>query len=227
MTGWWIAPLAVAAGGMVLLAQAPGFEAAPWYVTRGAGLVAFALLTLSMTVGLLISSRETVLGLPKRLVFELHQFVSGMALAATALHAGVLLFDRYVPFSPMEVVLPFASSYERLGTGLGVLGLWALGIVMASSLARRRIGQKAWRRLHLLSFAAWAMALAHAPLAGSDGALGGVQALYVVSAALVGGLLTYRIAVTLGRRPVRAPAAAASTASRLPAGRSRHPIATA
>jgi sulfoxide reductase heme-binding subunit YedZ len=201
MSKWWLAPVTAAAMAAVVLAQAAGFEATPWYVTRGAGLVAFALLTVSMALGLLISSKESVLGLPKRLVFELHQSLSGLALYATALHATVLLFDRYVPFSPVQVLLPFASGYETVGTGLGIAGMWAMATVLVSSAARRRIGQRAWRRLHFLSFMAYGMALAHAPLTGTDGSVGGVKALYIVSAAVVGGLLAFRAVLgVLGRR---------------------------
>ena len=86
------------------LAQAP----VAWYVARAAGLVAFGLLTLSVWLGLGMSTR--LLG-PKRQksLFGWHQTLAWTGLSMLALHAGALLFDPTLHFGLASVLAPFAS----------------------------------------------------------------------------------------------------------------------
>ena len=87
------------------LAQAP----VAWYVARAAGLVAFGLLTLSVWLGLGMSTR--LLG-PKRQksLFGWHQTLAWTGLSMLALHAGALLFDPTLHFGLASVLAPFASA---------------------------------------------------------------------------------------------------------------------
>lgn len=197
--------IAIAAGtsATVLLASVP-LGPYPWYVSRASGVAAFAALALSVTLGLLVSSRGGPRWLPKTLVFELHQFLSVLGLALLAVHAGALLFDSTVPFTPFEILVPFAASYERAWVGAGVMGAWLAAAITASSWLKPRIGHRGWRRLHYASFAAFALGLVHAIGAGTDTQQPAIYWGYVFSAAAVAALTVFRVAARRGGRQQRA-----------------------
>ena len=178
----------------------------PWFVSRASGLVAYFLLSASVVFGLLISTKagDGILGRP--LVFELHQFTSVLTLSLLGLHAGSLLFDGFLNFTPASILIPFIGPYRPLWVGLGVLGAWSTAIVTGSFWARKPLGQKNWRRLHFLAFFAWTSSLVHGFTAGTDTSLAPVFWMYVLTAAAVAALLTYRIgaAIAPAPRPARA-----------------------
>jgi len=145
------------------LAQAP----VAWYVARAAGLVAFGALTLSVWLGLAMSTR--LLG-PKRhkSLFGWHQTLAWTGLSMLALHAGALLFDPTLHFGLASVLAPFASAWRPVAVAAGVVAGWLSLVLAVSFRLRKRIGQRGWRRLHYATFAAFALALGHALAAGTD-----------------------------------------------------------
>jgi hypothetical protein len=137
-----------------------------WYIARAAGLVAFGLLTLSVWLGLAMSTRLAT-RLQKRL-FGWHQTLAWTGLSMLALHAGALLLDPTIHFGLPSVLVPFASAWKPAAVAAGIVAGWLTLMLAASFRLRRWIGQKGWRRLHYASFAAFVLALGHALTAGSD-----------------------------------------------------------
>jgi methionine sulfoxide reductase heme-binding subunit len=138
-----------------------------WLVARAAGLVAFGLLTLSVWLGLAMSTR--LLG-PKRQksLLGLHRTLAWTGLSMIALHMGSVLFDPVLHFGLAAALVPFAAPWKTGAIAAGVVGGW-LSLALASSFRLRKwIGQKGWRRLHYASFAAFALSLGHALLVGTD-----------------------------------------------------------
>lgn len=140
-----------------------------WFASRAAGIVAYAALTVEMAFGLLVSSGAGDAWISRARSLELHRFLSVVSLSLVAGHALVLIGDRYVRFDVLDVLVPFLAPYRPFAVGLGVLGVYAMLLVHASFELRARIGTRAWRSLHYLSFAIFALATAHGALAGSDG----------------------------------------------------------
>ncbi len=195
-----------------LLAHAP----VAWYVARAAGLVAFGLLTLSVWLGLGMSTRLAT-RFQKRL-FGWHQTLAWTGLSMLGLHAGALLFDPTLHFGLPSVLVPFASAWRPGAVAAGVIAGWLTLMLAVSFRLRKWIGQKGWRRLHYASFGAFVLALGHALTAGSD--LKGVSG--PVLAALAAGpvvwLTFYRVlAPRVGQakpaRELRASADSAATAA--------------
>jgi hypothetical protein len=83
--------------------------------------------------------------------------------------------------------------------------------VTASFYLRRHIGQRAWRIFHYVTFLAFAGTTIHGIASGSDSNAPWAEAIYLVSAATVLFLLTYRIGVSM---TARADARAAAEAPR-------------
>ena len=152
-------------GGMIA-AQTAGVPVA-WLVARAAGLVAFALLTVAVTLGLAISTR--LLGNKRgKLLLGWHQTLMWSALAMLVLHGGALAVDPIMRFGFVGVLVPARRTVaaparrRRHPTGWLMLGL------AASFHVRRHIGQRRWRLMHYASFAAFAIGLYHALNVGTD-----------------------------------------------------------
>ena len=80
-----------------------------WLVARAAGLVAFGLLTLSVWLGLAMSTR--LLG-PKRQkpLLALHRTLAWTGLSMVGLHLGAILLDPVLHFGALAVLVPGAAT---------------------------------------------------------------------------------------------------------------------
>lgn len=157
-----------------------------WNVSRAAGLVSWALLALSMGWGLLLST--SVLGRHPgpRWLLDVHRFLGGLAVIFVGVHVVALLADRYVPFTPTQVLVPLTSSYRPAAVAAGIVAMYLLVAVEATSLVRRHLPRRLWRAVHLLSYALFVLGTVHLLTAGTDSANPIVRwTVIVVSAALV------------------------------------------
>lgn len=179
-----------------------------WYVTRAAGLVAYFLFWLSTAWGIAVSSKLFDPLQPRAWTYELHQFLSLLALGFTGLHVLVLLGDQYLPFSLAQVLIPFAAPYRPLWVGLGVIGFYLALLVSITFYIRRSIGTRTFRLIHYTSYAAYLLATVHGWFAGTDTALGVTRWLYVMSALVVVFLTVYRVLMARVRLPGRSSATA-------------------
>jgi hypothetical protein len=175
-----------------------------WLVARSAGLVAFGLLTLSVWLGLAMSTRLLP---PKRTktLLGLHRTLAWMGLSMVGLHIGAILLDPVLHFGALGAFVPGAAAWRPGAVALGVVAGWLTLALTVSFNARRWIGQKGWRRLHYATFAAFWLALGHALLVGTDlrGLGGPITALLAAGPVLW--LTFYRLLVP---RLARIPAAA-------------------
>jgi methionine sulfoxide reductase heme-binding subunit len=191
----------------------PGSQFA-WFLARASGLAAFAALTASMVLGLLVTTKVSEPKVPRIFNFEIHSFVSVLALTLIGIHGGSLLFDASFHFTPLALLVPFVAPYAPLWTGLGVIAAWLVAVVTGSFWAKKRIGHKAWRKLHYASFGAYALSLVHGMSAGSDTSNVAVYWFYALSVTLVASLFVLRLAgPRKAAAPHRAAPANASTAT--------------
>ncbi len=138
-----------------------------WMVARAAGLVAFGVLTLSVWLGLGMSTK--LLGTRRqKALFGWHQTLAWTGLSMLALHLGAVLLDPVLHFGLPAVLVPFAAPWRPVAIAAGVIAGWLTLMLAVSFRLRRRIGQKGWRRLHYASFAAFVLSLGHALAAGTD-----------------------------------------------------------
>ncbi|MGZ6260514.1 MAG: ferric reductase-like transmembrane domain-containing protein, partial [Candidatus Limnocylindrales bacterium] len=126
----------------------------------------------------------------------------------------LLGLDHSMPFSVAQIAVPFAAPYRPLWVGVGQLAFYLAGAVVASFYLRRRIGQRAWRLLHYLTFLVFVGATAHGLGTGTDSTSPWAWWAYILATAAVVFLLAYRITLSLGRR--LEPQAAARAPRRSP-----------
>ncbi|HEY1636565.1 MAG TPA: ferric reductase-like transmembrane domain-containing protein [Acidimicrobiales bacterium] len=172
-----------------------------WYLTRGSGAVSLVLLTLAMVLGILTSSRWARERWPRFVVEGLHRNLSLMATLFVGIHITSAVVDGYVPIRWIDAVVPFGAGYSPLWLGLGALALDIFVAVALSSLMRARLGYRAWRSVHWLAYACWALAVVHGIGIGSDRAELWMLTLDVVAVASVLGAVAWRLGRG-GRRPV-------------------------
>jgi sulfoxide reductase heme-binding subunit YedZ len=194
----------------------------PWYVTRISALLAYLALAASVVYGLLLSTRILDRIAHRAVSFTLHQDLASIGLALALVHGAVLMIDRSVPFSPLEVVVPFMGPYRPLWVGIGQIAMGLTIVVLVSFYVRKRIGQKTWRRVHYLSFLAFVAATVHGLMAGTDSQSTWALAGYILATSIVVLLLAYRIATSVAaRRRQGASPAAASPAAAAPGSANR------
>lgn len=192
-----------------------------WHLTRASGLVSWALAGISVLLGLALATRALG-GRPKApWLLDLHRFASALSVGFAGVHVGALVADSYVHFGFADVVVPFASGYERIGTAMGVIAAWLLVAVEATSLLKRRLPTKVWHAVHLASYGLFTTATAHLFMVGTDAqSLGAIGAAVVLCGAVTF-FLVYRV-IGPGRaasvRPAggRTPRAPAAATARIP-----------
>ncbi|HSD83841.1 MAG TPA: ferric reductase-like transmembrane domain-containing protein [Anaerolineae bacterium] len=168
-----------------------------WYLSRASALVAYALLWLSMVLGLIITNKLARVWPGGPLAFDLHQFTSLIGLAFALFHALILLGDKYINYDLAQVLVPFNSTgYKPAWVGLGQIGFYLLAIVGLSFYIRKRLGNRLWRLIHYLSFLMFVLALLHGILAGTDSTVLALQVFYWASGASLLFLFVYRIFAT-------------------------------
>ena len=169
---------------------------AVWYAARAGGLLAYLLLSASICLGLLMSGKARLKRWPKFALEDVHRFLGILAGVFIAIHGAALLLDSFVPFSLSQVLVPGTSSYRPLAVGFGVVAAELLVALAISNHFRRRIPHGVWRRLHMLNFAVWALALVHGLTAGTDATTAWALTLYIGSAWSVLTLFIYRLSLS-------------------------------
>ena len=166
-----------------------------WYTTRSSGIVAWSLAATSVIFGLLLSTRSAR-GLAKPVwVLDLHRYLGALTLAAVGVHLGALVADTFVPFGWADLFVPGASAWRTTPVALGVIAFWLFLAVEVSSLARKKLSNRVWARIHLLSFVAYVLATLHYLQAGTERTNPLLLFVVEIASAVILGLTILRILV--------------------------------
>lgn len=187
-----------------------------WLLTRSAGVGAYLMLYLAVAWGLLATTSLVTKRVSKRSSTAFHGFVASAGLLLLALHLVGLLLDRFVRFDTLDLLVPYRASYRPFALTLGIVAMYATAIVLATSWARKLMRPALWRAIHLAAVPAFAMALLHGVLAGSDSARAGMAILFWTTGFSVLFLVIVR---GLTARPPRARRAAGEGSSGAPLSR--------
>ena len=103
-----------------------------------------------------------------------------------------------------QIAVPGFAPYAPIWVAAGQVAFYLMAIVVGSFYVRRRIGQRAWRTLHYVTFVAFLGATAHGVMAGTDSGTPWAWWIYVGSTIAVVFLLAYRI-VTVRRSTAAEP----------------------
>ena len=162
-----------------------------WYVTRSAGLTGYFLTWLSMVWGFAISTKMFQPLVDGSHTYDFHEHLSLLGLAFVLLHVFVLLLDRYLPFTILQVLIPFTDSYRPLWVGVGIISFYAMLLVTVTFYLRKRIGMSAFRAIHTFSILSYFGATFHGLFAGTDSALLVAKLLYAVTSLIIVFMTSY------------------------------------
>lgn len=164
-----------------------------WLLSRSAGVVALIAVSVSVLLGLTMTTK--VLARPKltRTLRSLHEHAALAGLVAIGVHGVTLLGDPWLDPGLTGLLVPFAMDYEPLFTGLGIIGGLLAAVLGLSFYVRRRIGSRLWRRLHRWTAAVWLLGLVHTIGAGTDASTRWLQAILLLTATPIVVLLAIRL----------------------------------
>lgn len=181
-----------------------------WFVLRASGLVAVALLTVSVVLGIVGPRLRPTTRLA---TITTHRAAAVGGTVLIVVHVVLAVLDPWITMHWPAALVPGVSEWQRWGVALGALAVDLLLALVVTTAMRRR-APRAWRRVHLVAVPLWALAVGHGLLVGSDPAA--MRWLAVTSAGLVLAATAVRLLV-----PRRSPVAraVAPAGPPVPAGR--------
>jgi sulfoxide reductase heme-binding subunit YedZ len=160
---------------------------------RATGVVALVLLSGTMVLGILTAGRTSSRAWPAFARADLHKRVSLLAMVFLTFHVLTAVLDTYVNVGWASTVVPFASPYRPLWTGLGTMGVDLIAAVAVTSALRQRISVRTWRGVHWLAYGSWPVAMAHSLGMGTDASTLWMDGLAAMCTVAVAGALAWRV----------------------------------
>lgn len=162
---------------MTTLATVSIGEHAFWIASRAAGIVAIALMSFSVIVGLTMGGNllgradrnlRSATGMQTRDLARIHEYTSLASMIAIASHGLLLLGDSYLHPSISQIAIPFSIEYRPFYTGLGIIGGYVAMLLGLTYYLKDRIGVARWKRLHRFTIVGWLLAVIHVFGSGTD-----------------------------------------------------------
>ncbi len=171
-----------------------------WYVARASGIIAWLFLTASVLWGIMLSTDLFPKHRRPAWLLDLHRALGGLVVAFVATHIAALIADSYVHFDVVDVLVPFTSDWKPWQVAIGVIAMWGIVVVEATSLAMKRLPKRVWRGIHITSYVTFLLTSLHGTFAGTDATNLLYVATSIVTTLALVFALSYRI---LSRRPAR------------------------
>jgi methionine sulfoxide reductase heme-binding subunit len=134
-----------------------------WIAIRATGLTGYFLLTISLLMGI-----YSHIPRKKGPILAFHQAIGQVALLFIGIHAYLLIFDNYEPYSVTALLIPFTAAYEPVLSGMGTIAAYLLVIVLLSSDFMKKVGRSFWKKTHYLVFPLWFLSAIHGLFLGTD-----------------------------------------------------------
>jgi sulfoxide reductase heme-binding subunit YedZ len=172
-----------------------------WYATRASGIAAYVILSVVVCIGISMGGKAQSRDWPRFSVEGIHRFGGLLVGALIGIHVVTIAVDSFLPFSIVNLLVPFTSSYRPFWTGLGIAAAEILLALAITNHYRKRLPYAFWRKAHYANFAVWTLASLHGVMSGTDRGVWWLAMIYGLSIAAVAALLVWRFA----RVPLRSP----------------------
>ncbi|HWF34572.1 MAG TPA: hypothetical protein VG295_04360 [Solirubrobacteraceae bacterium] len=163
-----------------------------WITSRAAGTTALVFSSASVGYGLMMGGKLIKGSNPDRRA--IHEILALGTMLALAVHGLALLGDGYLHPNLADITLPFAMSYSRLFTSIGIIAGWGLILLGLSFYLRNRIGMARWKIIHRFTLLAWLGGLVHTLGEGTDAGTAWFLVLVAITSLPVVVLLVARVA---------------------------------
>lgn len=162
----------------------------PWYITRAAGFLAAISLILLMLSGIGFITGATFRFLEPLTAWATHKAIAYVFGVSVVVHVVALLFDKYVPFTITQALVPFISNYRdvtifgyHLGSiyvALGVVSLYLILAIILTSILWMDKKPHTWKIFHFLAYLIMIFVFFHALYLGTDLAHGIFRILWII-----------------------------------------------
>lgn len=183
-----------------------------WLASRASGVVAVAMLTFTVIVGLSIGGRLPF-GFKARDLTRIHEFCSLAAIVAIVAHGALLIGDPWLAPTVTELVVPFQLEYETIYTAVGITAAWITVLLGLSYYVRDLIGLKRWKTMHRFTIVAYTMSVVHVLGAGTDASEAWLMWPLLASSGVVAVLFALRMRSARGGTNPQAPGGRSSRPS--------------
>jgi len=177
----------------------------PWYVVRASGLIAGASLIILMLSGIGSVTGHTFRFLEPLTAWATHRALGIVFIISVLIHMAGLLFDQFVPFNLVSLLIPWASDYKQLNlfgvhlgsifVAFGVFAFYGALAVVLTSLFWVDKKPRVWKFLHISSYVVIALTFFHALFLGTDTGEGWIRLAWIT-----GGILIFSAAIARLRR---------------------------
>ncbi len=178
-------------------------ESWPWYITRGAGFVAAISLVMLMLSGIGFITGASFKFLEPLTAWATHKAIAYVFGVSVVIHVVALLFDKYVPFTIAQALIPFLSNYRELTIGghyfgslyvaLGVFALYFVLAIILSSILWIDKKPHTWKLYHFLTYLVMIFVFFHALYLGTDLTHGVFRLLWIVFGIAVAVAIVFRL----------------------------------
>lgn len=175
-----------------------------WEMIRVTGMVALALLTVSVTLGILGPAITRPTGRLTSVSLHMTAGIGGTVLVIA--HVFLAVIDSWINVPWRAAFIPGASPWETLWIAVGTIA-FDLMLVMAVTSAMRQQAPKLWWKAHVVAYPVWALVWVHTLTIGTDAGTPLMIAMAAVSAAMVAAAIVIRV-----MRPKRTPVGTKHTA---------------
>ena len=177
-----------------------------WYLNRGSGVALLVVLTVTLALGILTARSGRSRLVPRFVGQQVHRNLGVLSLVLVVGHAATAIVDSYVDIRWWQAFSPVGATYKPLWLGLGSIAFDVMLLVVLTSLLRERLGQRAWKVMHLLGYLSWPLALVHSVGIGTDAPSSWGRQVGLACIAAVAAVSVVRIgsdALAARRRPAR------------------------
>lgn len=191
-----------------------------WLASRASGLVALALVTISVALGLTMAGRLSSKPGANRVLSAIHEQTAVVGLIAIAVHGLTLLGDPFLNPGVAGISIPFVMDYRPLWTGLGIIAGGLAAVLGLSFYFRKRFGPRMWRKAHRATIVVYVLGVMHTLGAGTDATSPWLLYPLALASAWIAVLFVARVATAVRKsrkaarrsdRPARAPRRRLST----------------
>ncbi len=139
-----------------------------WLSARTFGIGAWLTSSLTILLGLTVSTRLLGRKRPPRTTTVMHRSLATLTLVFVLCHIAALIPDPYAKISLIDTVVPGLAPKNTLATALGSIAFLALILVSVAGIARSHMSAKLWKTIHAVAFVVWPLASIHFIMMGTD-----------------------------------------------------------
>lgn len=132
-----------------------------------AGFLAYALMVGTVCWGILTTTHIARRGIRRQTLYGGHMTMAIMTMSFLVVHIAGNVFNPTNTLSALNALIPFFPG-NSLGVTFGVVGGELSLAIIISVWLQQRLGYRTWHVIHRLAYPAYALALLHTVISGSD-----------------------------------------------------------